>query len=117
MFNFAKATALVAALGTGTAATAVGSFGFQTIVEDDSTITLDLIRSDEAGIVAIYDYSTGEFGEVLGTAPINAGANADVLIQLDPNTASTLAAVIYEGELTDPTMASGWIELDVSDDS
>ena len=62
-------------------------------------------------------HSTGEFGELLGTSPLNAGTNADVLVQLDVNTASTLAAVIYEGDLQDPTMASNWIELDISEDS
>ncbi len=117
MFNFAKTTALVAALGMGTAATANGTFGFQTTVEDDLTIQLDLVRTDEAGILAIYDYTTGDFGELLGTVDLNAGANTDVIVPLDPNSAQQLAAVIYEGELSDPTMASGWMELDISDDS
>lgn len=117
MKNLMKSTALVAALTMGTAATAAGSFGFQTTVEEDSTIMIDLVRTNEAGVLAIYDYSTGDFGELLGTVDLNAGANADVIVPLDVNRADTLAAVIYEGDLTEPTMASGWIELDVQEDS
>ena len=116
MTNLMKTTALVAALGMGTAAAADGTFGFQTTVEDDSTIMIDLVRTSEAGILAIYDYSTGDFGELLGFTELNAGANADVIVPVEHNGAEQLAAVIYEGDLSDPTMASGWMELDVSED-
>ena len=117
MFNFAKTTALVAALGMGTTAAADGWFGLQETVDDNSSITLDLVRTDAEGFVAIYDYTTGEFGEMLGMAPLNAGANADVNVPLDLNTAQTLAAVIFQGEIGDPAVATGFIELDVSEDS
>lgn len=116
MTNLMKTTALIAALGMGTAASANGTFGFQTTVADDSTITIDLVRTSEAGVLAIYDYSTGEFGELLGYTTLNAGANADVIVPVEANGAESLAAVIYEGDLTDPTMASGWMELDVSEE-
>ncbi len=117
MTNIMKSTALIAALSLGTAATANGTFGFQTQVQSDSSITIDLVRTSSTGVLAIYDYSTGEFGELLGTADLNAGANVDVLVTLDVNTASQLAAVIYEGEMQTPATATGWVELDVSDDS
>ena len=117
MTNFAKTTALVAALGMGSAAAADGWFGTQSIVDDNSSITLDLVRTDMAGFVAIYDYSTGEFGEMLGMAELNAGANDDVNVQLELNNAQTLAAVIFQGEIGDPAIATGFLELDVSEDS
>lgn len=117
MNNFMKSTAIVAALGMGTAAAAAGNFGFQTIVNDDSAITIDLVRTESAGILAIYDYSGGEFGDLLGTTELNAGANSDVNVTLDNNVAVELAAVIYEGELTTPTLASGWMELTVEEQS
>ncbi len=117
MTNIFKTSAIVAALTLGTAASAQGTFGFQTLVEDDSSITINLVRTSEAGMLAVYDYSTGEFGELLGTAPLNAGANTDVNVVLEPNQASMIAAVIYEGDADTPTMASGWVELDISDDS
>ena len=117
MFNFIKTTALVAAVGAGTTASADAWFGLQSQVESDSSIVLDLIRTDEAGMVAIYDFTGGEFGEVLGMADLNAGANADVIVPLEASNAQTVAAVIYQGEMTEPTMAANWMELEVSDDS
>ncbi|WP_373634833.1 hypothetical protein [Yoonia sp. SS1-5] len=112
-----KTTAIVAALGMGSAAVAEANFGLQATVEDDSTITLDLVRTSESGILAIYDYSKGEFGDLIGTASLDAGVNTDVKVSLDPNGAQDVAAVIYEGELTTPSEASNWIELEVSEDS
>lgn len=52
------------------------------------------------------DYSRGEFGDLLGTTPLNAGVNSDVMVMLYTNTASTIAAVIYEGEELTPDMIS-----------
>jgi len=117
MFNFMKTTAIVAALGTGTAAAADGWFGYQTTVSEDSSITLDLVRTNADGFVAVYDFSTGDFGEMLGTAELTAGANDDVTVPLGENDAQTLAAVIFEGEMSDPAMATNYIELDVADES
>ncbi|SEW42561.1 hypothetical protein SAMN04488515_2977 [Cognatiyoonia koreensis] len=115
MTNLMKTAAFAAVLGmSATAATAAG-FGFQTTVNDDSAITLDLVRADEAGVVVIYDYTGGEFGDVLGSADINAGANTDVIIPLDNNIAQELAAVIYAGPMSEPSMAANWIELDVTE--
>lgn len=117
MTNLMKITAIAAALSLGTIAAAEANFGYQVTVEDDNSIMLELVRTPTAGIVAVYDYSTGEFGDLLGSTSLNAGANTDVVVQLDVNSAQQLAAVIYEGELQEPTMASNWIELDVEDDS
>ena len=118
MKNFMKSTALVASLALGaTAAAANGTFGFQTTVEDDSSITIDLVRAPDAGVLAIYDYTGGEFGDLLGTADLEAGANDDVIVPLDVNQAQTLAAVIFAGDISSPDMAAGWVELEVSDDS
>lgn len=117
MTNFMKSAALVTLLGLGfgTAATAQSTFGFQQKIEDDLSITIDLVRAESAGTLAVFDYSQGEFGELLGTTPLNAGVNSDVMVMLDINTASTIAAVIYKGEELTQDMILGWIELDVSD--
>lgn len=115
MTNLMKTTAFAAILGVSATAASAAGFGFQTTVSDDSAITLDLVRADDAGVVVIYDYTGGEFGDVLGTADLNAGANDDVIIPLDNNIAQELAAVIYAGPMTEPSMAVNWIELDVSD--
>lgn len=116
MTNFMKSTALIALLGLGfgTATAAQSTFGFQQNIEDDLSITIDLVRAETAGTLAVFDYSLGEFGDLLGTTPLNAGVNTDVMVMLDVNTAQTVAAVIYAGEELTPDMISGWVELDVS---
>lgn len=117
MKNLMKTAALVAVLGASTTAATAAGFGYQTTVDDSGAITLNLVRADEAGVVVIYDYTGGEFGDVLGTADLNAGVNPDVVIPLDNNIAQDLAAVIYAGPMSEPSMAANWIELDVSDNS
>lgn len=117
MKNLMKTAAFAAILGmTTTGATAAG-FGLQTVVDDNSTITLSLVRADSDGVVVVYDYTGSEFGEVLGTAEIREGANTQVKVSLGNTTATELAAVIYDGPMTEPTMAASWIELDVNDDN
>ncbi|WP_341366516.1 hypothetical protein [Yoonia sp. BS5-3] len=115
MNTLMKTTAIIAALGLGTVAAAEATFGLQNTVDDDGLITIELVTTPQDGILAIYDYSTGEFGELLGTADLHAGANTDVKVSLDPSGAVDIAAVVYEGDLQEPTMASAWIELDVND--
>ena len=64
---------------TATAAAANGSFGhLDGLEEDASTYEVNLIRSSDAGIVSIETLT----GDVLGTASVNAGANANVLVPL-----------------------------------
>ncbi|WP_458789680.1 DUF7282 domain-containing protein [Yoonia sp. MH D7] len=113
MTNIMKTTAVAALLAFGATGVSAASFGYQTLVDESGSITLKLVRADEAGVVVIYDYTGGEFGEVLGTSELNEGANTDVIVALNNNTAVDMAAVIYSGPMTDPTMAAGWIELDV----
>ena len=115
MTNFMKTTALAALLAASTTAATAAGFGIQTTVDNDSSITLDRVRADADGVVVIYDYSMGEFGEILGSSDLSSGSNIDVMITLDVNTATTLAAVIYEGPMSEPSMAVDWIELDISD--
>lgn len=116
MTNLIKAAAVTAALTlAGTAAMAENSFGLQHGVDGDSAVTIDMVTSDTAGVVGIYDYTGGEFGALLGMAEVNAGANPDLNIVLDNNIASEMAAVLYNGELTEPANSAAWIELEVED--
>ena len=118
MNTFVKATAIAATLALGaTASVAAPNFGFQTKVDDDNAINLNLINTDAEGFVVVYDYTGGEFGDVLGTTPLAAGSNPDVRVILDAaNTASLIAAVVYTGPITNPMEADAWIELEVDDD-
>ncbi|MEY1555839.1 hypothetical protein AB3Y40_09415 [Yoonia sp. R2331] len=118
MNTLMKTTALAATLALGTTAAYANNFGFQTLVEDNNTIELNLVTSDADGFVVIYDYAGGEFGEVLGTVEVSEGANDDLVVPLDPAANTTdIAAVLYAGPITTPMEADAWITLDVSDDS
>lgn len=118
MNTFMKATAVAATLAIGaTASFAAPNFGFQTRVSDDNSIDLRLINTDAEGFVVVYDYSGGEFGEVMGMQPLAAGANPDVTVTLDPAIQTALmAAVVYTGPVTNPMEADAWIELEVDED-
>lgn len=117
MTNFMKTTAFAAAMALTTTGAFAAGFGYQTLVDSNGSITLQLVRADEAGVVVIYDYTGGEFGDVLGSEEIAAGANVDLMVMLENNAAQDLAAVIYAGPMTEPSMAVNWIELDVRDDN
>ena len=115
MNTLMKSTALAATIAmTATTAFANNAFGFQTKVDDSSNIELDLVTASADGFVVLYDYSGGEFGEVLGTAEVLAGANDDVIIPVLP-TANTdqMAAVLYAGPITTPMESDAWINLEV----
>ncbi len=112
-----KTTAFAAIMALMTTGASAAGFGYQTLVDSNGSITLQLVRADEAGVVVIYDYTGGEFGEILGSSEIAAGANVDLMVMLENNAATDLAAVIYAGPMTEPSMAVNWIELDVRNDS
>jgi len=114
MFNLIKTTAAAAALTiAGSAAFANNSFGQQMDLDETSTIGIELVNSETAGTVVIYDYQGGEFGEVLGMAEVNAGANNDVRVILDQPAMDDVAAVLYNGEVTTPADSAAWIEIDI----
>ena len=115
---FAKTTAAAALMGlVGTAAMANSGFGQQSVVMDDDAITIDLVVADADGVVAIYDYSAGGLGDMIGMAEVNAGANADVVVPLDATAQPNLriAALLFEGEVSTPDMATARMSLDIAD--
>lgn len=59
-------------------------------------IDIGLITADAPGMVTIYDYRTGERGEMFGSAPINAGANADVRVPLNCSPKDDVLAVLTD---------------------
>ena len=116
MTNLMKTAAAAVAIALAApAAYAGGTFNYQTAVNDDSIITIDSLRVDSDGYVAIYAYSNGEVGELLGSAPVMAGANVDVKVSLDETlTENTVAAYLFEGEVTTPDQAVDMINIDVT---
>lgn len=117
MFNKTLVSAAAIATLLGSAAAAESYFGYEGQQEQDTTIELGEVVSDGDGMVVIYDYTGGEFGDVLGEEPVNQGANADVRVQLGTEPSGDVAAVLYLGEMTTPDDAAAWIEIDVETDA
>lgn len=115
MNTLMKAAALAATTAVvGGAAYAQAAFGVQETVMDDRQLTLNLVVADEAGFVAIFDYTDGELGEQIGSAPINAGANQGVQVILDRDPSGPrVAAFVFAGDQTDPMMADARMTIDV----
>ena len=114
--KFFTATALVTAM----AATPVLADSFIGLEEEaqmiGATVEIDTINMDVPGYVVVYDYDTGEFGEILGQMELDAGAHADVVINVGAEPVNDVAVVIYEGAITTPDMAADWIEIELADE-
>ena len=82
------AAAAIAAAGGASAAT---GFGVQRTVSDADTITLNLVAAPADGIVEVFAAGSGE---LLGTAPVNAGANADVQVNVGAGFKHDVIAVL-----------------------
>ncbi|MEJ8562389.1 hypothetical protein QTO30_14915 [Yoonia sp. GPGPB17] len=96
-----KSIALVAATiaATASVASADSYFEFGENLESKSTLDLGLVRAEGAGVVEIYDFATGEIGALLGTEAVNAGANADVRVNLGISPKQDVIAVLkVDGE-------------------
>ena len=114
--KFFASTAVATLLATSAMAQSEGYFTYieGTPQEDSSVVELGGVTADVDGTVVIYDYQGGEFGDMLGSMAVSAGANSDVRIDVDEHTSSTLAAVLYAGEPTTPEDAVDWVEIDIS---
>jgi len=102
MLNFRNTA--VAALTTALLATSVSADSYffnQMQIDDSSNFTIAGVTSDVDGQVVIFDYTGGEKGEILATAPVNQGANVDVVMTLSRVPSGDILAVLYEGEQTE----------------
>ncbi len=101
--NFKTIVAATAiTLGLAMSANANSYIGLTMQMDNDQQITLSNVTADAAGFVAIYEFRLGEIGELLGSAPINEGANSEVIINLDKRPQGDVMAVLYAGDITDP---------------
>ncbi|QQA44558.1 hypothetical protein [Pelagovum pacificum] len=118
--NILIASAAIAALGTAAAADSYFTYIDNEPQQADSTIELGEVVADADGTVVIYEYNGGEFGEMLGSTPVAAGANSDVEVNVGTAPQVDVAAVLYIGEMTDmmtPDTAAAWVEIDLEGDS
>jgi len=86
------ATATVAA--SASLATANNSFPTGESFEASDTFRFDVLRADGPGVLAIYDYSGGERGKLLGTEEVRAGVNTDVKVNLGLGAFQDVLAVL-----------------------
>ncbi len=96
--TIALALAATLALGTTAATAATEGFGLQKSADEASSLTLDLVRSENGGSVQIFDFASGERGVVLGDRMVSAGANNDVRINFDRQPFSDVIAVLYDAD-------------------
>ncbi len=91
-----KSIALVAATIAATAsfASADSYFEFGENLESSSVLDLGLVRAEGAGVVEIYDFATGQVGELLGTETVNAGANTDVRVNVGSRPKQDVIAIL-----------------------
>ena len=104
-FTFALAAAAVAVTATFAAAESTNSagnyFGGVTNIVANSAFDVALVTSSGAGTLTLYDYSSGVQGKVLGETAVNAGANADLRINLGvPPQNDVLAVLTVGGQVT-----------------
>lgn len=63
---------------------------------EDNTVTIASVTSDVAGWLVIHADSDGKPGPILGTTPVQAGGNSDVVVEIDPAGATeTLFAMLH----------------------
>lgn len=99
-----KMIALAAALlaSTATVASANNSFPAGLTLERGDVLELGTIAVDGNGVVEIYDYFTGQQGELLAIEALNPGANADVRLTTGlPVTKDVLAVLKVDGQIVD----------------
>lgn len=115
--TFAKTllpAAIVATLGT--AALAQNAFLYQegAQMQPATAITINGVTAEADGVVAIYDYTAGEYGDLLGMQAVFAGANADVTVPLQVPALQDVAAVLYQGGVKTPESGLAMLEIDIS---
>jgi hypothetical protein len=96
--SFALIAATIAA--TASAASADSFIQFGERLDSSSVLEIGQVTSEGAGVLEIYDFSKGELGQLLGTETINAGANADVKVNVGIRpTMDVIALLKVDGEV------------------
>lgn len=95
--TIALAAATVAA--TASVASADSYFAYGERLDSSSVLELGVVRAEADGVVEIYDFSRGEVGALLGSEMVNAGANADVRVNVGIRpTQDVIALLKIDGE-------------------
>ncbi|MFG5384939.1 hypothetical protein [Yoonia sp. R2-816] len=97
-----KSTILASAAAATVATFGVADTYFETgrTLESDDTLELGLITTDNAAILEIYDYHTGQQGRLLGQQNLHVGANTDVRVDTGlPTRKDVIAIVTIDGQV------------------
>lgn len=78
----AAAALATAGLGATTLSASESTFGYGAYINANPIMEIGLVRSSGDGVVELYDYHKGEQGRLLGSAPVKAGANQNVRINV-----------------------------------
>src|SRR5688572_17273474 len=90
--------AVVAITGTATIALADNSFSYGRLQPTASSVYFDLVTSDAAGVVEIYDYHGYQVGKLLGSQPVALGSNPGLRIEISPYPyQSVMAFLVIDG--------------------
>lgn len=97
--------ALAAIAASATIASADVNYINSFVAAQDSQthIELGLVRAEAAGVVEIYDFQTGEAGELLGSTNVHAGVNPNVNLNIGITGGGTdaLAVLKVGGQIVD----------------
>jgi len=105
----------ILAMSTAGAAQAQDMFAFMTQSQDvTNTIVINPLNASADGFVAIYDYHTGQVGELLGVAKIREGANSETRVQLGGTVRNDVIAYLFAGsDFTDPAKAVDSVQIEI----
>lgn len=83
---------------TATSASATSYFSFGETIDRSSVVDLGTVRATSDGVVEIYDFNGNEFGKLLGTQMVNAGANSNVRVNTMVPPLNDVVAVLRIGD-------------------
>ncbi|MBT8412187.1 MAG: hypothetical protein KJP02_10385 [Octadecabacter sp.] len=97
------AIALSAIAASATIASADVSYlsDFTMEQERSGQIELGTVRAANDGVVEIYSFHRGEQGNLLGSTSVNAGANADVDVNIARPSTDVIAVLKVNGQVAD----------------
>lgn len=107
-------TATLAALVASASIATAGSSSFISndgVQEDRSYVEFNTVTSASDAVLEVRDFRLGSVGELLGTAPIHAGANSNVKVRIGADPLGDVIAVIKSG---DQVLATQEVEIDVN---
>ena len=74
---------------------------------ENGTVTITSVTSDTVGWLVIHAQADGKPGPILGSAPVAAGENSDVVVEIDPGPVRCNAYQPVQGTAVEQVPAQG----------